>query len=228
MKTDCPEETVTPGIQLPYGDIKECYIESLGTLEPKPFYNFVKRGFDIVGSAVALLVLALPMGMAAIAVKCGSRGPALYSQDRLGKDGKPFRVVKFRTMVADAEKNGAQWCKKEDERITPVGRFLRRYHIDELPQLWNILVGDMSFVGPRPEREIYYDAFEKYIHGFRERLKVKPGLTGLAQIVGGSYMRPEDKIVCDVEYMKKRSIAFDLSILCRTAITVLTGRHNPS
>ncbi len=228
MRTDCPEETVNPGIQLPYEDIKECYIEPLGQLEHKPFYEVIKRGFDIVASAVALVILALPMCLAAIAVKCSSHGPALYAQDRLGKDGKPVRVVKFRTMVADAEKGGAQWCKKEDERITAVGRFLRRYHIDELPQLWNILVGDMSFVGPRPEREIYYDAFEEYIHGFRERLKVKPGLTGLAQIVGGSYMRPEDKIVYDVEYIKKRSIAFDFSILCRTVITVLTGRHNPS
>ena len=228
MRTDCPEETVNPGLQLPYEDIKECYIETLGQLARKPVYEFVKRGFDIVVSLVALLVLAVPMCLVAIAVKCGSHGPALYAQDRLGKDAKPFRVIKFRTMVADAEKGGAQWCKKEDARITPVGRFLRRFHIDELPQLWNILVGDMSFVGPRPEREIYYDAFEEYIHGFRERLKVKPGLTGLAQIVGGSYMRPEEKILCDVRYIKERSFLFDLKILIQTAVAVLTGRHNLS
>ena len=228
MRTDCPEETVNPGLQLPYEDIKECYIEPLGQLVRKPVYEFVKRGFDIVVSLVALLVLVLPMCLVAIAVKCGSHGPALYAQDRLGKDAKPFRVIKFRTMVADAEKGGAQWCKKEDARITPVGRFLRRFHIDELPQLWNILVGDMSFVGPRPEREIYYDAFEEYIHGFRERLKVKPGLTGLAQVVGGSYMRPEEKILCDVRYIKERSLWLDLKILIQTAVAVLTGRHNLS
>ena len=228
MKTEYPEKIVDSGIQLPYGDIKECYIEPLEQLKPKPFYELVKRSFDIVASAVALLILALPMGVTAIAVKCGSKGPALYAQDRLGKNGKPFRVVKFRTMVADAEKGGVQWCSREDARITPVGRFLRRYHIDELPQLWNILVGDMSFVGPRPEREVYYDAFETYIHGFRERLRVKPGLTGLAQIVGGSFMRPEEKIMQDVKYIKSRSLLLDLKILFQTAATVLTGRHNLS
>lgn len=228
MKTDCPEETVNPGIQLPYEDIKECYIEPLGQLKCKLFYDAVKRCFDVVVSAVALIILALPMCLAAIAVKCGSKGPALYAQERLGKDGKPFRVVKFRTMVDDAEKGGAQWSNREDARITPVGHFLRRYHIDELPQLWNILIGDMSFVGPRPEREIYYDAFEEFIHGFRERLKVKPGLTGLAQIIGGSYMRPEEKIASDMEYIKNRSLGLDFSILCRTVVTVLTGRHNLS
>lgn len=228
MKTDCPEETVNPGIQLPYEDIKECYIEPLGQLKYKPFYELIKRSFDIVVSVVALIILALPMCLAAIAVKCDSKGPALYAQERLGKNGKPFRVVKFRTMVDDAEKGGVQWSSREDARITPVGRFLRRYHIDELPQLWNILMGDMSFVGPRPEREVYYDAFEMVIHGFRERLKVKPGLTGLAQIVGGSYMRPEEKIMCDVRYIKSRSLLFDLKILFQTAVTVLTGRHNLS
>ena len=228
MKTDCPEETVNPGIQLPYEDIKECYIESLGQLERKPLYEVVKRGFDVVVSAVALVILGLPMCLAAIAVKCGSKGPALYAQERLGKDGKPFRVIKFRTMVADAEKGGVQWSSREDVRITPVGRFFRRYHIDELPQLWNILMGDMSFVGPRPERAVYYDAFETVIHGFRERLKVKPGLTGLAQIVGGSYMRPEEKIMCDVRYIKSRSLLLDLKILFQTVVTVLTGRHNLS
>jgi len=228
MKTDCPEETVNPGVQLPYEDIKECYIDPLGQLEHKPFYEVVKRSFDIVASAVALVILSLPMCLAAIAVKCGSKGPALYAQERLGKDGKSFRVVKFRTMVDDAEKGGVQWSGREDSRITSVGRFLRRYHIDELPQLWNILIGDMSFVGPRPEREVYYDAFETVIHGFRERLKVKPGLTGLAQIVGGSYMRPEEKIMCDVRYIKSRSLLLDLKILFETAVTVLTGRHNLS
>ena len=228
MKIDCPEETVNPGIQLPYGDIKECYVESLGQLEDKPVYEFIKRGFDIVASAGALIVLCLPMAVAALAVKCGSSGSVLYAQERLGKDGKPFRVVKFRTMVDNAEKDGVQWSSREDVRITPVGRFFRRYHIDELPQLWNILVGDMSFVGPRPEREVYYDAFEEFIHGFRERLKVKPGLTGLAQIVGGSYMRPEEKIVLDVDYIKRRSVLFDFKILCKTVVTVLTGRHNLS
>jgi lipopolysaccharide/colanic/teichoic acid biosynthesis glycosyltransferase len=165
------------------------------------------------------------MCFVAIAVKCTSKGAVLYVQERLGKNGKPFKIVKFRSMVDDAEKNGVRWCDKEDPRVTLLGKYLRRYHIDELPQLWNILVGDMSFIGPRPERALYYDAFETYIHGFRERLKVKPGLTGLAQVSGGSLMRPEEKIMYDIDYIKKRSLLLDFSILCNTVITVITGRY---
>ena len=129
-------------------------------------------------------------------------------------------------MIDNAEKNGVQWCDKEDPRVTPLGAYLRRYHIDELPQLWNIFVGDMSFVGPRPERECYYEMFEEYIHGFRERLRVKPGLTGLAQVSGGSRRRPEEKIVCDIDYIKRRSLWMDIRILCKTFSTVITGRYN--
>jgi lipopolysaccharide/colanic/teichoic acid biosynthesis glycosyltransferase len=158
-----------------------------------------------------------------LAVKCTSKGPALYSQDRLGLNGKKIMMVKFRTMYIDAEKNGAQWSRGDsDPRITKIGRFLRKTRIDELPQLWCILKGDMSLVGPRPEREIFYNEFEKYIHGFSERLKVKPGLTGLAQVNGGYHLRPEEKVVYDVDYIKRRSLALDIKIIFKTFKIVFT------
>ena len=109
-----------------------------------------------------------------------------------------------------------RWSYDDDPRVTPLGRILRKYHIDELPQLWDIFRGILSFVGPRPEREVYYDAFEKYIHGFHQRLMVKPGLTGLAQITGGSLMPPEEKILCDMEYIRNRSIWLDLKLILLT------------
>ena len=125
-------------------------------------------------------------------------------------------------MVMDAEKNGAQWSNGEnDSRITPVGSFLRKYRIDELPQLWCIFKGDLSIVGPRPERECFYNEFETYVHGFSERMKVKPGLTGLAQINGGYNLKPEEKIVYDVEYIKNRSMLLDLKIIFKTVGVVL-------
>ena len=124
-------------------------------------------------------------------------------------------------MISDSEIDAIQWSCAEDTRVTPLGRFLRKYHIDELPQLWDIFRGVLSFVGPRPEREVFYDAFETYIHGFRERLKVKPGLTGLAQVTGGSLMPPEEKIVCDIEYIRSRSIVLDLKLMIKTVVVVL-------
>ena len=122
----------------------------------------------------------------------------------------------------DAEKNGAQWSNGvNDARITKIGAVLRRCRADELPQLWNIFVGDLSIVGPRPERECFYEEFETYIHGFRERIKVKPGLTGLAQICGGYNLKPEEKILFDVEYMKNRSFLLDMKIIFKTVLVVL-------
>lgn len=178
---------------------------SAGELDAKPVYSFFKRFFDIVLSLFALIVLLIPMLIIAVIVKLTSPGSVLYKQERLGKDGVSFEIIKFRSMYADAENNGAQWSDGEnDERITPFGKFLRRTRMDELPQFAQILTGKMSLVGPRPERECFYEKFETYIHGFSERLKVKPGLTGLAQVSGGYDLRPEEKVVYDIEYIKKR------------------------
>ena len=209
---------------IPFEQTEEYYIEPV-SVERRIAYEVMKRCLDIIFSMLALLILIIPMCIVAIAIKCTSKGAALYTQERLGKNGKPFKIIKFRSMIADAEKNSIQWCEKDDPRITRLGTYLRRYHVDELPQLWNIFVGDMSFVGPRPERECYYDAFETYIHGFHERLKVKPGLTGLAQVSGGSRMRPEEKIAYDIEYIKNRSIWLDFRVLCNTFLSVITGRY---
>lgn len=209
---------------IPFVQTEEYYIEPV-SVERKTAYEVIKRSLDIIFSMMALLILIIPMCIIAIAIKCTSKGAALYTQERLGKDGKTFKIIKFRSMIEDAEKNSIQWCEEDDPRVTRLGAYLRRYHIDELPQLWNIFVGDMSFVGPRPERECYYDAFETYIHGFHERLKVKPGLTGLAQVSGGSLMRPEEKIAYDIEYIKNRSIWLDFRVLCNTFLTVVTGRY---
>lgn len=218
------EKVQSTQVKLPYENTKEYYIK-LEDIEEKRAYNIVKRTFDFFVSLVALLILLVPMCVVAIIIMCTSKGSALYVQDRLGVNGKTFKVIKFRTMYVDAEENGAQWCEEDDPRVTKIGKFLRRFHIDELPQLWNILVGDMSFVGPRPERECFYDAFETYIHGFNTRLKVKPGLTGLAQLAGGALMPPEEKIVYDVDYIKRRSFLLDIKIMFKTVETVITRRY---
>lgn len=161
----------------------------------------------------------------AVIVKLTSPGSVLYKQERLGKDGVSFEIIKFRSMYADAENNGAQCSDGEnDERITPFGKFLRRTRMDELPQFAQILTGKMSLVGPRPERECFYEKFETYIHGFSERLKVKPGLTGLAQVSGGYDLRPEEKVVYDIEYIKKRSLWLDLKCILLTVRIIFS--HN--
>lgn len=209
---------------LPYEPVEEFFVEELGELPKRPVYCAFKRILDIIISTCGLIVLLLPMTMIGIAVRCTSKGRALYFQSRLGKNGKEFQIIKFRTMRVSAEEEGAQWYGGEDdERVTRLGHFLRKTYLDELPQLFCILKGDMSLVGPRPEREIFYNEFEKYIHGFDERLKVTPGLTGLAQVSGGYNLRPEEKIVYDVEYMKTRSLWLDFKIMVKTVKVILSG-----
>jgi lipopolysaccharide/colanic/teichoic acid biosynthesis glycosyltransferase len=173
-----------------------------------------------------MLVFASPLLLlAAVLVKATSRGPILYSQIRLGRGGKPFRIYKVRSMYHECEKHsGAQWCKPGDSRITPVGRFLRRTHIDELPQLWNVLRGDMSLVGPRPERPEFIPQLEDALPRYRERLLVRPGLSGLAQV-----QLPPDtdldsvrrKLAHDLGYVERMSFWLDLRILICTGLHVL-------
>lgn len=179
-------------------------------------YLLSKRIFDIFLSAVGLAVLAVPMACLAVYIRRDSPGPAIYRQERLGLRGKPFVILKFRTMDMDAEKNGAVWAAEDDTRCTKAGKWLRQTRIDELPQLWNILRGDMSFVGPRPEREYFYREFEKTISNFRSRLVVKPGLTGYAQVYGGLNLLPEEKLRYDLEYIRRRSIWLDLRCILKT------------
>ena len=179
-------------------------------------YLLAKRMFDVVVATVAGVLLLIPMLILAVLICMDSKGPALFCQERLGEHGKPFVMYKFRSMHLDAEVNGPQWAEKDDDRCTRVGKFLRSSRLDELPQLINILKGEMSFVGPRPERAYFYDEFEKYIPNFRDRLLVRPGLTGYAQVNGGYELLPEEKIVYDMEYIANRGMKMDIVCILKT------------
>jgi lipopolysaccharide/colanic/teichoic acid biosynthesis glycosyltransferase len=163
--------------------------------------------------------------LVAIAVKWTSPGPALYRQERVGLRGRTFRVIKFRSMRQDAEKNtGAVWATKGDSRVTPIGGFLRRTRLDEVPQLWNVLKGDMSFVGPRPERPEFVASLTEEIPFYGQRHTVRPGLTGWAQIrytYGASIEDALEKLQYDLFYIKNMSIALDLFIIANTVKTVV-------
>lgn len=213
--------TLTRTVEPPVAEKKEYIIEQV-QVKNRYFYHAVKRCFDILCAIAAGIVLLIPMLMIGLAVRLDSAGPAVFKQERLGKGGKSFTIYKFRSMYLDAENKGPQWANKNDWRCTRVGRVLRKTRLDELPQLWNILKGDMSFVGPRPERPFFYDEFESYIHGFRYRLAVRPGLTGLAQVNGGYELAPEEKIVYDMQYIKDQSMWLDLQCIFKTAKLIFT------
>jgi exopolysaccharide biosynthesis polyprenyl glycosylphosphotransferase len=189
------------------------------------WFGGTKRLIDIT-FALALLVLLSPVLLLAFLAIVATMGlPVLYRQERVGKDLKPIQVLKLRTMVRDAEKrSGPVLATEDDPRITSVGRVLRRFRIDELPQLVNILRGDMSFVGPRPERQFFVDGFLRDIPGYRERYRIKPGVTGLAQVSGGYATTPERKLKYDLIYMYHQSLLMDVQILFETLRVVLTGR----
>jgi sugar transferase (PEP-CTERM system associated) len=188
--------------------------------------RLVTRVFDVAAS-FALFLVALPfMLLAALAIwlESGCRGPVLYSQERVGLNGHGFMLYKIRSMTIDAEKNGPQWAADNDPRITRVGSFIRRTRLDELPQLFNVLRGDMSFVGPRPERPEFVERLSQVIPYYRERHCVKPGITGWAQICyhyGASEHDALEKLQYDLYYVRHKSLLFDLSILLQTAEVVL-------
>lgn len=186
-------------------------------------YRFVKRAFDVCSCGAALIALAIPMGIVALKIKSESPGPVIYAQERVGKDGLLFHVYKFRSMYIGAEKHGVQWATDEDPRVTPFGRWMRDHRVDEVPQFWNVVKGDMSLIGPRPERPVFCDAFERRIHGWHYRTKVRPGLSGLAQVSGGYDLLPFDKVVFDLEYIRCRSLAMDWKLILRTLSVLGTG-----
>lgn len=186
-------------------------------------FDIYQRVLDIVLSVIGLLVGIPLMVIFGILIKVEDNGPITYKQERLGKGGKRFYIYKLRSMRTDAEKFGAQWAEKDDPRITKVGKFIRKTRIDEIPQLFNILKGDMSIIGPRPERPSFTEEFNQEIPGFINRLAVKPGLTGWAQVNGGYEITPREKLIEDIYYIKNRSILLDLKILFKTVKVVLTG-----
>ena len=192
-------------------------------LKNKPVYEILSRFFDIVMSFLVLFV-GLPFVLiAAVAIKIEDGGPVFYSQTRLGKNSRTFTIYKIRSMRIDAEANGAVWAMHEDHRITKVGKVIRKTRIDELPQLFNIFNGDMKIIGPRPERPELAEEFYLDLPEFVNRLAVKPGLTGLAQISGGYDLTPAEKLILDVEYIEKRGFVLDLKITLKTIAVVFTG-----
>jgi lipopolysaccharide/colanic/teichoic acid biosynthesis glycosyltransferase len=183
----------------------------------------VNRAFDVAGSS-GLLLLASPFLLgSALAIAIEDGGPVLYRQRRVGKDGEEFELLKLRTMVVGAEKMGAGFAVNEgDPRITKVGRVLRRLSFDELPQLWNVLRGDMSLIGPRPT--LAYQV-ERYTARQRRRLEVRPGITGWAQVHGRAKLPWDERIELDVWYVENRSLWLDLKILARTPGALLSGTY---
>jgi exopolysaccharide biosynthesis polyprenyl glycosylphosphotransferase len=182
-----------------------------------------KRFFDITLSAILLITLAPFMLAIAVVVKLTSEGPALYSQVRVGYLGREFRIYKFRSMVVNADSaTGFKQAVANDSRFTPIGKILRMMRLDELPQLFNILRGDMSFVGPRPLVREETQAFEERIPGFSERHRIRPGVTGLAQVNGGYLSSPEVKLKYDLAYISNQNVIFDAQILLRTLKTIFT------
>ncbi len=195
--------------------------------EIMPAWQFsIKRLVDISVSALALVVLAPAFLIIAILVKISSPGPMFFRQERIGRFGRPFMIVKFRSMYSDAEKDGPQLSSSSDPRITPVGRWLRRTRMDELPQFWNVLKGDMSLVGPRPERQHFIDAISEVASHYHHLHKVRPGITSWGQVKFG-YAENVDQMVrrlkYDILYIENMSLAVDLKILAYTVLIILKG-----
>ena len=195
--------------------------------EAGPVASLGKRLFDVIMSLL-LLALALPlMAFTAMAIACDSPGPVLYRQTRIGLAGRPFMLLKFRSMTTDAEAGGQpRWAQKHDPRVTRVGRFIRQTRIDELPQLLNVLRGDMSLVGPRPERPHFVGELAREIPGYETRTRVKPGITGWAQVnypYGASVEDAREKHAYDLYYLKHRGFLLDLLILFGTVRVILFG-----
>lgn len=185
--------------------------------------RFVKRVIDIICSLILIVLTSPFMLLTALAVKLYDRGPVLYKQTRCTKDAKEFKIIKFRSMRVDAEKNGvARLAKKNDDRITPVGRFIRKVRLDELPQLFNILAGDMSFIGPRPERPEIIAQYMEVMPEFAFRMKVKAGLAGFAQVYGKYNTTPYDKLKLDLCYIENYSVWLDLKLMLLTLKVLLT------
>lgn len=178
--------------------------------------RMIKRTMDIVLSLLGIIIASPFMILIALAVKLYDRGPVLYKQERLTRDGRPFLIYKFRSMSMDSEKNGARLAAKGDKRVTPVGKVIRNIHFDELPQLFNILKGDMSMVGPRPERQEIQDLYAETIPEFVLRTKVKAGLTGYAQVYGKYNTTPYDKLKLDLTYIENYSFWLDIKIMLLT------------
>ncbi|MBP3511045.1 MAG: sugar transferase [Prevotella sp.] len=188
----------------------------------------IKRTIDILCSATGLILLSPVYAVIIAAIKIGSRGPVIYRQERIGLHGKPFSIYKFRTMVVNTEEDGIpQLAETNDSRLTKIGKILREHHLDELPQLWNVLTGDMSLVGHRPERKYFIDKIMERRPDYAELYAIRPGITSMATIYNG-YTNTIEKMIrrldMDLEYLHGRSTMLDLKILAKTAVKVFAGK----
>lgn len=194
----------------------------------RPWEEAAKRFLDVAVSSLVIIIGSPVWLLTAFAVWVTSKGPVIYSQERVGKNGGIFHIYKFRSMRTDAESAGPVWASKNDPRVTPIGRFLRKSHLDEVPQFWNVLKGDMSLVGPRPEREFFIEKLTAEIPYYTRRLKVRPGITGLYQAMIDKYDENiddvKDRVRYDLMYIESMSFRLDLKILFRTAYMMLKGK----
>jgi lipopolysaccharide/colanic/teichoic acid biosynthesis glycosyltransferase len=186
-------------------------------------YRYFKRIMDLILSLLGIIVAIPIIVVFAILIVIETPGSPIYIQERVGKNGSRFLIMKLRSMKKDAEKDGAKWAEVNDNRVTKVGAIIRKTRIDELPQLLSVLKGDMSIIGPRPERPIFAEQFNKEIQGFENRLLVKPGLTGLAQVCGGYDISPQEKLKYDLDYIQNLSFVLEVKILLKTVKVIFTG-----
>ena len=187
------------------------------------YYRIIKRILDIIFSLILLIATSPILIVSLIIVFLQDFKNPIFSQKRVGVRNEEFTIYKIRSMVHNAEKDGAKWAEKNDMRVTLFGKFIRKTRIDELPQLWTVIKGDMSLIGPRPELEVFYIEFEETIPNFRDRLAVKPGLTGWAQVNGGYDITPEQKLKYDLEYIDNLSFKLETKIFFKTIKVIFTG-----
>lgn len=207
-------------------DLKNFTFTDLLHVRSSDTYLFVKRVFDAVCSLLLLFVFSIPMALVVVVIKLETTGPAIFAQQRIGLGGVSFTMYKFRSMVTDAERGGAQFAARGDKRVTRFGKFIRKYRIDELPQLYNVLRGDMSLIGPRPEQKNLLDELVEEIPLFPFRHSVRPGITGWAQVCQGyayDVDSSSEKITYDLFYIKNLSFLLDMTIIVRTIRIMLTG-----
>ena len=224
---------VVPGVyDYIVGSVKSSHILGAPLIEVfpsimKPWERVGKRAFDLVASGISLVLLAPLYLTLAVLIRLDSPGPIFFRQERIGKGGKPFKIIKFRSMYIDAERAGPALSSDHDPRITPVGRWLRKLRFDELPQFWNVLKGEMSLVGPRPERQFYIDQIVAVAPHYRHLQKVKPGITSWGQVKYGYASNVEEmveRLKFDILYIENMSLALDLKIILYTIIVIIEGR----
>ncbi|KPL59388.1 UDP-phosphate N-acetylgalactosaminyl-1-phosphate transferase [Rossellomorea vietnamensis] len=187
------------------------------------YYNLTKRMFDIIIALMGLTLTFPIILFTALLIKIETPGNAFFFQERVGLNGKYFKIIKLRSMGVDAEINGAKWAEKNDPRVTRIGAFIRKTRIDELPQLFNVLIGEMSLIGPRPERPLFTAKFNEEVPGFIKRLSVKPGLTGWAQVNGGYDLTINEKLDKDLFYIENCNLTLDIIIILKTINVCITG-----